>query len=227
MELYIIHLMLRLLMLEQDMLVDYEYFAMFKDDEFNYRARVDVVAPNAAGDYSLGLSTKNNSADVTWLADLTYGLTYRVTVMYDQVKVKIYGLMHAESDTDITGADEPDPGTSITQFALRQSTSSVNETIIVDNLKIGETFDSTLSNDFNNSSNNFRVYPNPVFGNVVNIISKNNDVFEVNIFNLSGKLIISNKDVNGHVNISNLKSGVYLINIKSSYGNTNKKLLVK
>ena len=208
---------------------DYEYFAMFKDDEFNYRARVDVVAPNAAGDYSLGLSTKNNSADVTWLADLTYGLTYRVTVMYDQDSniAKLWVNASAESDTAITGADEPDPGTSITQFALRQSTSSVNETIIVDNLKIGETFDSTLSNDFNNSSNNFRVYPNPVFGNVVNIISKNNDVFEVNIFNLSGKLIISNKDVNGHVNISNLKSGVYLINIKSSYGNTNKKLLVK
>ena len=94
-------------------------------------------------------------------------------------------------------------------------------------MKIGETFDSTtLSNDFDNSGSNFRVYPNPAFGNVVNIISKNNDVFEVDVFNLSGKLITSNKDVYGQINISNLKSGVYLINIESSYGNTTKKLIV-
>ena len=36
---------------------DYEYFTMLKDDEFNY-GKVDVVAPTAAGDYTLGLSTK-------------------------------------------------------------------------------------------------------------------------------------------------------------------------
>lgn len=208
---------------------DYEYFAFFKDDEYGYRGRVDVVAPTAAGDYTLGLSTKNSSADLNWTSDLTYGQSYRVTVMYDQVSniSKLWVDATAESDTSITGTDEADPGTSITQFALRQSTSSVNETIHIDNLKIGETFDSTtMSNDFDNSESNFRVYPNPAFGNVVNIISKNSDVFEVDVFNLSGKLITSNKDVYGQINISNLKSGVYLINIKSSYGNINKKLIV-
>jgi len=208
---------------------DYEYFAMLKDDEFGYRARVDVVAPTAAGDYTLGLSTKNSSADLNWTSDLTYGLTYRVTVMYDQDSniAKLWVDATAESDTSIIGTDEADPGTSITQFALRQSTSSVNETIIIDNLKIGETFDSTtLSNDFDNSGSNFRVYPNPAFGNVVNIISNDFDVFEVDIYSLSGKLMISNAVSNGQINISNLKSGVYLINIKSSYGNQNKKLIV-
>ena len=208
---------------------DYEYFAILKDDEFNYRARVDVVAPNATGDFTLGLSTKNSTADLNWPSDLTYGQSYRVTVMYDQDSniSKLWVDATSESDTSIIGTDEADPGTSITQFALRQSTSSVNETIHIDNLKIGETFDSTtLSNDFDNSESNFRVYPNPAFGNVVNIVSKNNDVFEVDVFNLSGKLITSNKDVYGQINISNLKSGVYLINIKSSYGNINKKLIV-
>ena len=96
-------------------------------------------------------------------------------------------------------------------------------------MKIGETFDSTtLSDRLDDSSSNFRVYPNPVFGNVVNIISNNIDIFQVDIFDLSGKLIISSsKALDGQINISNLKTGIYLINIKSSYGNTNKKLLVK
>jgi hypothetical protein len=208
---------------------DYQYFAILKDDEFNYRARVDVVAPNATGDFTLGLSTKDSTADLNWASDLTYGQSYRVTVMYDQDSniAKLWVDATAESDTSITGTDEADPGTSITQFALRQSTSSVNETIHIDNLKIGETFDSTtLSNRLDDSSNNFRVYPNPVFGNVVNIISNNIDVFEVDIFSLSGKLIISNIAQGGQINISSLKSGVYLINIESSYGNTTKKLIV-
>jgi hypothetical protein len=149
--------------------------------------------------------------------------------MYDQDSniAKLWVDATAESDTSITGTDEADPGTSITQFALRQSTSSVNETIHIDNLKIGETFDSTtLSNRLDDSSSNFRVYPNPVFGNVVNIISNNIDDFEVDIFSLSGKLIINNTAQGGQINISSLKSGVYLINIESSYGNTTKKLIV-
>ena len=103
----------------------------------------------------------------------------------------------------------------------------MNETIQIDNLKIGETFDSTtLSDSLEESSSNFRLYPNPVSGNVVNIISNNIDVFEVDVFSLSGKLIISNISNDGQINISNLKSGVYLINIESSYGNTTKKLIV-
>ena len=103
----------------------------------------------------------------------------------------------------------------------------MNETIQIDNLKIGETFDSTtLSDRLEESSSNFRLYPNPVSGNVVNIISNNIDVFEVDVFSLSGKLIISNISNDGQINISNLKSGVYLINIESSYGNTTKKLIV-
>ena len=51
-------------------------------------------------------------------------------------------------------------------------------------------------------------------------------IFEVDIFSLSGKLIISNIAQGGQINISSLKSGVYLINIESSYGNTTKKLIV-
>ena len=208
---------------------DYEYFAVLKDDEYNYRARVDVVAPTATGDFTLGLSTKDSTADLNWASDLTYGQSYRVTVMYDQDSniSKLWVDATAESDTSITGTDQADPGTSITQFALRQSTSSVNETIHIDNLKIGETFDSTtLSDRLEESSSNFRLYPNPVSGNVVNIISNNIDVFEVDVFSLSGKLIISNISNDGQINISNLKSGVYLINIESSYGNTTKKLIV-
>ena len=196
---------------------DYEYFTMFKDNDFNYRARVDIVAPAATGDYSLGLSTKNSTAESTWASDFTYGQSYRVTVMYDQDAniAKLWVDASAESDTSITGTDEADPGTSITQFAFRQSTSSVNETIIIDNLKIGQTFGSTLSNDDGLHELNLNVYPNPV-KSILNFSGLANSV-QASVYDMTGKLHMQ-KEVTNTLDVSSLKAGIYMVKIQNESG---------
>ena len=50
-----------------------------------------------------------------------------------------------ESDVSILGDDKADPGDTVTQFALRQSDSSQNETVTVDNLVIGQTFQDVVT----------------------------------------------------------------------------------
>jgi hypothetical protein len=196
---------------------DYEYFTVFKDNDFNYRARVDIVAPAATGDYSLGLSTKNSTAESTWASDLTYGQSYRVTVMYDQDAniAKLWVDASAESDTSITGTDEADPGTSITQFAFRQSTSSVNETIIIDNLRIGQTFGSTLSNDDGLHELNLNVYPNPV-KSILNFSGLANSV-QASVYDMTGRLYFQ-KEVTNTLDVSSLKAGIYMVKIENESG---------
>ena len=49
------------------------------------------------------------------------------------------------SDTSILGDDQPDPGDSVSQFALRQSDSTLNETVLVDGLVVGETFEDVVA----------------------------------------------------------------------------------
>jgi hypothetical protein len=49
------------------------------------------------------------------------------------------------TDTSILGDDQADPGDTITQFALRQSDSDLNETVTVDNLVIGMSFNDVVS----------------------------------------------------------------------------------
>ena len=74
----------------------------------------------------------------------------------------------------------------------------------------------------NNFNNLIQIYPNPAFENIT--ISSNfkiNSPAIVNIFNLTGKLILSNniEMKNGfskNINISSLNTGVYLIEIKNS-----------
>lgn len=119
---------------------DNEYFAHFKDDGFGFRGRMDIVPANGAGDYTVGISSISSTADVVYPVDLTYGVTYNVIVQYDQTANFARLWIDASADTDlaITGTDQPDPGTIITGFALRQSDSDLNETIRVDNVVISD-----------------------------------------------------------------------------------------
>jgi hypothetical protein len=119
---------------------DFEYFAHFKDDGFGFRGRMDVQAPNGAGDYTVGISSIGSTADAIYPIDLTYGVTYNVIVQYDQTGNFAQLWIDASTDTDLSiiGTDQPDPGTIITGFALRQSDSDMNETVRVDNLVISD-----------------------------------------------------------------------------------------
>jgi hypothetical protein len=122
---------------------DSEYFAHFKDDgTSNFRARLDVVPPTGSGDYTLGISTAGGTADAVWTSDLLYGNVYRVVVRYDQVGNQAEFWVDASSSAEpsILGSDGSDPGLTITSFAFRQSTSSMNETIRVGGLVVGTTF---------------------------------------------------------------------------------------
>lgn len=117
--------------------LDYEYFAHFMDAGFGFAARMDIVAPSGAGDFSVGLSANVSTADVTWPTDLTYGTVYRIVASYDR-DLNIAQLWidpTAPTDASIV-SNLGGTGVAIQAFALRQSDSTENETIRVDNLVV-------------------------------------------------------------------------------------------
>lgn len=143
---------------------DNEYFAHFMPDTgYNYRARMDIVEPTGAGDFSVGLSTNGSSADVVWAADLTYGIDYHVIVCYDQdlAIAKLWIDATSYDDTSITGTDEDDPGEVCAKIALRQAGSSMNETIRIDNLVVADMCEDVFSADCPTVANE-----NQTWGNV-------------------------------------------------------------
>ena len=209
---------------------DYEYFAMFKDDGFSYRARIDIVTANNEGsDFTLGISSTGSTADTIWPDDLSFDTTYRVTVKYDQDQniAQLWVNASSETDASILGDDESDPGTSITQFGLRQSDSSQNEGILIDNLSISQTFNETLSTDQILSSNQtIGLYPNPTNKGFVNITTNVSGQITVDVYDILGKVIISSKIDNNRLDVSNLKAGMYVIKIKQNDIITTKKLII-
>ena len=116
---------------------DYEYFAHFSDGgTFNFYSRMDIVAPNSTGDYSLGIATATATAETIFPSDFTFGNTVNVTLSYDFGT----GLSSVTvGPTTIFSTTSQQPPSGLSAFALRESTSSGNETILVDNLVVSYT----------------------------------------------------------------------------------------
>ena len=133
----------------------------------------------------------------------------------------------SESDTSISGDDETDPGTTITQFGLRQSDSSVNESILVDNLNIAQTFNETLSTNSMSINTDFSIYPNPSNVGYVNISSNESETIQVNVYDILGKQVINAAVASGRLDVSTLNTGVYIVKLTQGTATTTKKLIVQ
>jgi len=139
---------------------DYEYFAHFKTDGTAFCARMDVVAPSGAGDYSVGIASDESTADATWGADLTFGVDYHVVVRYNQDDniAQLWLDTTSYDGTSILGEDRTDPGDAVTQFALRQSDSSENEIVRVDNVVVSDACEDVFASDCPTVANELRTW---------------------------------------------------------------------
>jgi len=84
-----------------------------------------------------------------------------------------------------------------------------------------------LSNATFTQANTFSIYPNPVKAGYVNIKTTSNEAVNVTVFDLLGKKVITKTLSNNKLNVSSLKSGVYLLNIEQNGASTTKKLVIE
>lgn len=123
---------------------DYEYFAHFGNGTTNFTSRMDITAAVGAGDFTVGIAGGSGTADATWATDLTFGVTYRAIIGYDRdtgLSSVWIDPVDASSTSIVSAADTKD----VTGFYFRQSGSSVNETITIDNLIVSTTFPEALA----------------------------------------------------------------------------------
>ncbi len=74
--------------------------------------------------------------------------------------------------------------------------------------------------------NNFLVYPNPASGGQIHI-ETDLDVLTVFIYDCTGKRVVAVKENEKSIDISKLKSGIYLIKMQSERATLTKKLIVR
>ncbi|MUU78610.1 T9SS type A sorting domain-containing protein [Winogradskyella endarachnes] len=79
-------------------------------------------------------------------------------------------------------------------------------------------------NNFNDTA--FSLYPNPTNTGFVSISSTNSDAISVQVFDILGKQVKNETLSNNTLNVSNLKSGVYIVKITQNNASTTKKLVI-
>ena len=113
------------------------------------------------------------------------------------------------------------------RFVFHSDQSVTREGVIVDNLVVTQ---NPLSVDEFNT-NGFAVYPNPSNG-LFNIKTKTPEAFSFDVYDLTGKLVLQQKNVKANHNqyqldISGYASGVYFLNIYNQKQKITKKLMLK
>ena len=114
------------------------------------------------------------------------------------------------------------------QVALRNTANDGNATDANGTLEIDRIiFDNNATLNVEQfSANEISIYPNPA-KNVVNI-SANSEIKMVRVLDIAGKLVLTENALsNNSINVSNLKTGVYILNVILANGNQSTKKLIK
>ncbi len=195
------------------------------------------VTPN-----TVNLGVLNNSggpATPAFLSDdFAVGVTYFVVVKYDLAlnTASLFlnpiagGAEPTASSTNATGTSIA-PAAGIASIAIRQGGNATTGTgnVEIDEIRVGETWASVTPATLSvkqNSIAGLKVYPNPVTNGTLFISTDNNTTKSVAVYDVLGKQVI-NTIATSSVNVSSLKSGVYMVKITEDGKTATRKIVIQ
>lgn len=72
-----------------------------------------------------------------------------------------------------------------------------------------------------------KLYPNPAYGETVQIVSNSNLPKKVIVYDVFGKIVLTDKVYRNSLDITILNSGIYMLQISENQKTVNRKLVVK
>jgi hypothetical protein len=111
-------------------------------------------------------------------------------------------------------------------FLFRQETNNTTPTMLVDELRIDVTPNFTLGTSSNEISG-LKIYPNPVTNGTLFIETAANATKTVDVYDVLGKLVLNTTTADNAVNVSALRTGVYIVNISEEGKTASRKLVIK
>ncbi len=158
-----------------------------------------------------------------YVRDITYGLEYDIinTTGSDINDVLIDGdPIEGRWIGGSIGIEDIIPGT-IFQLIIEVRCNSSAEAFFFDNIIINGVLG--IEDNYNNL---LSLFPNPASKGIVNIISKIDGKKLIEVYDVLGKQVINTTIYNDRLNISMLKSGVYIVKIYQETASITKKLVI-
>lgn len=188
-----------------------------------------------ADQYQLAFTTASASTDATvYSPSYNVGTTMMILLSYDYAGNMLNMWTNPNLDTFNPATTTPTltetPATAITTpiagLMLRQDGANNTPTIVIDELRVATDM-ATLSTGRNNAQiDGLSIYPNPLSGNVLHVVTPNNTEKAVAIYDVLGKQVV-NTLTTETVNVSGLNSGVYIVKITEGGNTATKKLIIK
>jgi hypothetical protein len=88
------------------------------------------------------------------------------------------------------------------------------------------TYSNSLSVD-NSKLEEFKLYPNPTVTGKVTISSRNSSVISAQVFDILGKQVLQADLNNNELNVSSLRTGLYIVKLTQDEATITKKLVIK
>jgi len=158
-----------------------------------------------------------------------YSLLYRLGFTYlienDQINISVCYFVTPLAMIDNIDDNYFIPTSEVIEYTINLSVYSSLSDIECDYNQIEYT--STylnLNSEFNSTDNSIKVFPNPSRG-IVQIDSGNDNVVEVKVYDLSGKLVIDTNSL--LLNLSDLENGVYIVKITTEEATVSKKIILQ
>ena len=201
------------------------YFAIFGSEgsssPINFESRIWLKpAPTAASansaanetpQYNLSFSSASSNPDYIQTG-LNVGETYLIVMSYNSASGEILGWINPSNDsaTSLMTSTDSSPET-ISYFMFRQDSTSETASLEIDELKIGSTLDFVLDViEFDDLE--IVIYPNPV-QTKLNFSGLTSPV-QATIFDMLGKRQLQS-EVTNSLDVSQLKSGLYMVEIEN------------
>lgn len=198
--------------------------------------------PESTTQFLIGTNRRTGATETVWSTQ-AYDIneTIFIVVSYDiDEKISSMWINPSEEDFGAEQAPEPDlicntggsPLVRIENVYIRQATQDQTPSVMYfDELRVANNWGyvtplAQTSSISENDIPGLKIYPNPLNGTILNVISDNNTEKKITVFDVSGKQIIDEK-ISNSIELSGLQSGVYLIKITEQNKTQIKKLVIE
>ncbi len=192
------------------------------------------------GKFNIGLSKSNNITECVWSpTEYDFNTEHVVVISYENIGNADASLQTANLWIDPATSTQPtatlsqnNPTTSVTRdhidsIKLVQASSTSTPTLIVDEIRVANTWsDVNLALPTVNASQ-LKMYPNPVSNGKLFISSATDVEKEVVIYNTLGQKVLQAKTSTEAINVSSLTHGTYFVKINEAGYSATKKLIVQ
>lgn len=77
------------------------------------------------------------------------------------------------------------------------------------------------------NTNDLKLYPNPAYGETVEIVTSDKSPKVIVVYDVFGKIVLNDRITSNKLTINDLQTGIYLLQIQQGQELINRKLIVK